>query len=150
MTEEKHGNITDQYPTCVSQTEVFGLIHTIASVLSTASIIGSGIMFHKFGTRVCRLVATATYVSGYLFLATSAFTRDEFVFPAMFLLAFSASFFYVTGLQFESLFPKTRSIIISTLTGLILSGSVIFWVAKFAYESVIALSSIIFFQAFLF
>jgi len=141
------GNITNQYPTCVSQTEIFGLIYTIASVLSAVSTLGSGIMFQKFQTRVCRLVGTALYSCGCLFVATSSFSRAEFVFPGMILLVFSVSFFYVTGVHFVRLLPKARSTIISVMTGLCLSGSTTFWITKFAYDSGIALSSIFYFMA---
>jgi len=138
---------TASYPTCISQTEIFNLIFTLTTVVQKLAAFTGGIIFQRFGTWVTRILACFICAGGQLFLGFSSVNRPELLFPGMLCLSASGSLFYMVNMQAGNLFPKARSTIISTLVGLFLSGSVVFWVVSFVHDMGVPLSTIFYFLA---
>ncbi|XP_074645509.1 equilibrative nucleobase transporter 1-like [Tubulanus polymorphus] len=125
---------TDLDDSCPERDFTFQQIFTLATVITGASLFLTGVLYDRFGTRICRLISIIGSLVSFL---TIAFIKPEysiFTYPSIILLSFAGYYILFTNMQIANLLPAYKCTIIALYTGGFDSSSFGFVLVKFAYE----------------
>ena len=132
---------------CPSQAYNLELVYTLSAVLSNIFVLFGGMMMDRFGTMVFRNFSTLLFISSCVAIAFSSPAISWILYPAMIILSSSGLFLYVTAAQTANLFPKFRGTIVNFMNGAQGVSSLVFAIAKSAYEADIGLKIFFLFVA---
>ncbi|XP_025090187.1 solute carrier family 43 member 3-like isoform X2 [Pomacea canaliculata] len=123
---------------CLESDSVLFLAFTIGTMMFCAGCAAMGLISIKFGTRVTRLCALASFLSGSLL---TGFTSKDFpwlIFPGLSFLGIGGIPLMMTNAQFSVLFTHGSSTVMALFSGAFDASSGIMLIVKLIYERGVA------------
>lgn len=133
---------------CDAQAAAISSIYTYASVPAFALPLFGGFLAARAGTRVTLIVLACVSAVGWALLFASIggdgrVQNQNLLMPAFVCIGASSAASYLPLLSVASLFPSSRALVLSLLSGSFDSGSVVFLVIRAAYSSGTPLRSLL-------
>ncbi|KAH9502567.1 hypothetical protein Btru_069018 [Bulinus truncatus] len=119
---------------CYERSSQFDLVFTLSSSFIGIGCFVCGQISFKFGTRVARVIASATFIAGAVMIAFTANTLTWVIFPGSSLMAFGGISIVLTNTQLAHLFPDGEGFVVGVLDGAYESSAVVPLLIKIGYE----------------
>ncbi|XP_064612367.1 equilibrative nucleobase transporter 1-like [Liolophura sinensis] len=133
--------------TCKEQDNQFNLIFSISTVFTGIMCFVNGLLYDRFGTRLCRVIAIVCFIGAMLCLIFASPEQPLLLYPGATLLVYGGYLILVTNLQLANLIPRFRSTIMSLYAGSYDCSAVIFLAFKAAHEAGIKVNTCFLIQA---
>ena len=137
------GNVsTTNSLSCQDAQASFNLIFTLSSTLPFLLSFLLGYLQDRFGNWIYRSIISTLYTLGLIFLILSSPTWSNLLYPGLVLISISGIGLSFSNIQTANLTTNYRGVMLSFISGLILSSSLVFFIVKKSYESGINLTQI--------
>ncbi|XP_030855707.1 solute carrier family 43 member 3-like [Strongylocentrotus purpuratus] len=125
--------------TCHEQDSRLQLVYSLAVASQTISMFPMGFFFDRFGTRMSRHLLSVLLLIGYLMMGISSPLTPLLLFPGTIIFTVAGSLLLFSSVQIGNVFQGRKSTVISLINGVYSSSTIVFLIAKAAYEAGLSL-----------